>query len=311
MTEWFYASGKEQMGPVDSARLEALARSGEVTAETLVWREGLDGWKPYASVAAAADGGVASGGEVMRKCAHSGEMRPESEMLKYGEHWVRADCKAAFVAGLQAGRVVGAVNVAEGEMVYVGFWWRVLAKLIDWLLFMLILALCLVPAFLVIGSGLEELFLGQADFDELIPLLISLGLGVFLWFALSCFYATWMVGRYGATLGKMAIGARVVSADGGKVSYLVAFGRFWAEFGHTFVFGMIGGVIATVLVIPFGIMSDPSGMGDDVGSFGVLQLFVAVVQYGIGYAGYFWAAIHKQKATLHDLLCQTRVIRKS
>ena len=43
------------------------------------------------------------------------------------------------------------------------------------------------------------------------------------------FYTTWMVGRFQATLGKLALGIKVVNPDGSRVSYLKAFGRFWGE----------------------------------------------------------------------------------
>ena len=42
-------------------------------------------------------------------------------------------------------------------------------------------------------------------------------------------YETYFVGRYGATLGKMVFGLKVVRADGQSVSYGRAFGRYWAS----------------------------------------------------------------------------------
>ena len=42
-------------------------------------------------------------------------------------------------------------------------------------------------------------------------------------------YTTWFLGKYAATPGKMALGLKVITADGGKVSYLKAFGRYFAE----------------------------------------------------------------------------------
>jgi len=40
---WYYASGGQQLGPVDEAKLQELLHTGVINAETLVWREGLDG----------------------------------------------------------------------------------------------------------------------------------------------------------------------------------------------------------------------------------------------------------------------------
>jgi uncharacterized RDD family membrane protein YckC len=42
-------------------------------------------------------------------------------------------------------------------------------------------------------------------------------------------YETFFIGKYGATPGKMACKIKVVTADGGKVSYLLAFGRYFAK----------------------------------------------------------------------------------
>ena len=42
-------------------------------------------------------------------------------------------------------------------------------------------------------------------------------------------YETLMIGKYGATLGKMAAKVRVVTAEGGKVSYGRALGRYFSK----------------------------------------------------------------------------------
>ena len=42
-------------------------------------------------------------------------------------------------------------------------------------------------------------------------------------------YETLMIGKYGATLGKMAAKVRVVTAEGGKVSYARALGRYFSK----------------------------------------------------------------------------------
>lgn len=47
MSEWYYAHGGEQKGPVPVSELQRLAGIGEFDpAADLVWRDGLDDWKP-------------------------------------------------------------------------------------------------------------------------------------------------------------------------------------------------------------------------------------------------------------------------
>lgn len=47
MADWYYSSnGSEQTGPVTQAQLVDLFNAGELTRDSLVWREGLGGWLP-------------------------------------------------------------------------------------------------------------------------------------------------------------------------------------------------------------------------------------------------------------------------
>ena len=47
MADWYYASkDNQQIGPVAGEQLAALFHAGEISRETLVWREGLENWLP-------------------------------------------------------------------------------------------------------------------------------------------------------------------------------------------------------------------------------------------------------------------------
>lgn len=60
-TQWFYANSTQSQGPVDLATLLGLQEEGVVSAQTLVWCQGMAGWQPLHQVSAAiADGGVAA-----------------------------------------------------------------------------------------------------------------------------------------------------------------------------------------------------------------------------------------------------------
>lgn len=48
---WFFASQGQQQGPFPEARLRELIGSGTVTAETLVWSEGMTGWQKAGDIA--------------------------------------------------------------------------------------------------------------------------------------------------------------------------------------------------------------------------------------------------------------------
>ncbi len=51
MNEWFHADGNRPSGPVTAEDIAALFRRGQLTLDTLVWRQGLPSWQPLGSVA--------------------------------------------------------------------------------------------------------------------------------------------------------------------------------------------------------------------------------------------------------------------
>jgi len=41
---WFYASGQQQLGPLTITQATELVRSGQLRADTLVWKKGMKEW---------------------------------------------------------------------------------------------------------------------------------------------------------------------------------------------------------------------------------------------------------------------------
>ncbi len=54
---WYYAVDDQEHGPVTSAQLKSLAEAGKLKPDDLVWREGLDDWKPAREVSGLFAGG--------------------------------------------------------------------------------------------------------------------------------------------------------------------------------------------------------------------------------------------------------------
>lgn len=55
--QWYYGAGSDKKGPYSTAQLAALVESGAVTAQTLVWADGMDSWQPLAQTPLAAEFG--------------------------------------------------------------------------------------------------------------------------------------------------------------------------------------------------------------------------------------------------------------
>ena len=111
---WFYATKeKTQAGPVDEATLAELLRSGTITQDTLIWKEGMENWTPYSAVlglpgqAAAAPVSAptfgAPAGNVA--CAECGQLFPPDQLVLLAGRSVCATCKPVAVQKLQEGAV--------------------------------------------------------------------------------------------------------------------------------------------------------------------------------------------------------------
>ena len=117
-------------------------------------------------------------------------------------------------------------------MTYAGFWPRFGAYFIDGIVVgiiaLIILLVTVGPTWLAMLPYLSQNHMtGNPQlgaFPASLPL--ALFMGVFLSMVLPVLYFIIMWGRKGATLGKMAMGIRIVRTDGSDISYGTAFLRY-------------------------------------------------------------------------------------
>jgi uncharacterized RDD family membrane protein YckC len=221
---WYYVDAGQQAGPVDDARLAELERSGKIQADTLVWHEGMTDWQAYGSArggaapAAAAPPPAAApvAGAAEGVCAECNGVFNLQDMIRHGNLYVCAKCKPVFMQKLAEGARLGA-----GALSYAGFWTRFAAVFLDGLILWVVNTAINLAA----GLGAFQTNRGPGNGFPAIFVLVF-----FLQIAIALSYETVMIGKYGATLGKMACKIKVVTPDGGKVSYMRALGRYFAKF---------------------------------------------------------------------------------
>ncbi len=165
--------------------------------------------------------------EAIAYCTQCGCATTPDNLVTLAGMPVCGACKPEFLRRLQTGAAeLGAAQAAAGRR-YRGFWFRVLSYLLD----SMILGVLLAPLqFWVFGSMAFTLQANNpAQLQANLPgffmrslLLDLVTLGV------TIAYATLMIGRWGATLGLMAIEARVVNRDGTPLGYAKALGRAFA-----------------------------------------------------------------------------------
>jgi uncharacterized RDD family membrane protein YckC len=311
---WYYALKGEQKGPVEARDMLVLESAGVIAGKSKVWAEGMPEWRDFSDLREQVR--VEAGEEDLTSyavCAHSQTVMKQEEMVAYGERLVAPEHKDAFVQSLQEGYRLDDTHV-QREMVYVGFWWRVLAFIIDSMVKGAVFILLLIPLILLIIPLISE-FQGGATPDEVLG---ALGIGVvgailllvFGYFFFTIAYHTWMVGKYGGTVGKLALGFRVVFEDGSKISYMRAFGRYWAEVLSNMISSMIQQIVS------FGLQFGLIFMGRDgpdeatAIAFGIIFILVYIVVYALSLFPWWMAARSPEKKTLHDIICKTRVVFK-
>jgi uncharacterized RDD family membrane protein YckC len=215
---WYYLEGSEQRGPVTDADLEMLARAGKVGHETLVWHEGMAEWLPYAQAQATPAAATlrmaapvsAPPGQAL--CAECGRAFPPEEVIRHGNQFICAACKPVFLQKLKEG------VMPPGVLNYAGFWIRVLAYIIDVILLDIVIVTLSIATRAMIGASL----------NPLVPSIAASLIGLPINLALVGFYQIYLVGKYGATPGKMALKLRIVNPDGSAISYAKACGRMFA-----------------------------------------------------------------------------------
>lgn len=247
--EWYYENDDRKVGPVSEQDIEDLARSGTIIAETKVWNDVITKWIPYGQLKSEIPGDAVYHNEEPHTvnesvCVECRGTFLIDEMIEYEGVKVCSSCKPVFFQKVKEGG-------HHGAMVYGGFWIRFAAKFIDG----------------IILGAISMIFTTVAGFsasnaqDAVSPFQ---GVLFFLQIAIPIAYATFFIGKYAATPGKMICGLKIVTADGDRVSYGRAVGRHFSEF--------------------------------------ISSLIMAI--------GYIMAAFDEEKRTLHDRICNTRVIKK-
>jgi uncharacterized RDD family membrane protein YckC len=224
--DWHYAEGGQQLGPVSEERLLELVQTGSVTPDTLVWRPGMAEWKTFREAGPGVPPPLQNGVGT-KYCSSCGRLCAASDLAMFGQSAVCAECKPAWIQRVRQGMT----SAAGLNFNYAGFWIRAGAVCID------AIALGAVQGvvfFVMFGGTMFSIMsqaaqggdptAGSAAFAGAIAAsvwmfqLISLGLQLV--------YHSFFWTRFGATLGQMALGLKVVKADAGPLPFGLAVGRY-------------------------------------------------------------------------------------
>lgn len=97
-TEWYYADGNQQKGPISQNELQQLASEGKIADETLVWQKGMAEWTPYDKIAPQ----LSSGG-VNLPCYECGKSFTTRDLIEIDGQRICSSCKPIALQRMREG----------------------------------------------------------------------------------------------------------------------------------------------------------------------------------------------------------------
>ncbi len=245
---WYYAHNGQQQGPVSEAEIVKLFQAGTISPTSLVWKDGLPDWQPLSTaLPSALTGGAAA------------------PLAQIGGVDVPAERKDVFVQQMRE----GVAAALPGTLEFAGFWIRFVAKFIDGLVMMVPGLLIQGAAAALVPGGLQALTPTPGAEptpptpEQIASFASALGLVMVLSIGVNLLYNALMVSKYGATLGKMALGLKVINEDRTKVGFGKAVGRFFAE--------IVSGMVCYIGYIMAAFDSEKRSLHDQICSTRVIK----------------------------------------
>ena len=282
---WYYVKEGARQGPVEEAEFSRLVAEAVVKPDTLVWSEGMSDWRPYSAVAPPVAAPVAQAPVVMAAapvqtfaspvveqrvveqrvealqpaapaasaavqphfCSQCGRQYPSEELVRFGTATVCANCKEVYAQRLrETGQVAGA-------RVYGGFWIRFLAIIIDGIVLW------------IVNFALQTVTGTRITSVSNFALVMStIGLNMLISTAIAVTYEAFFLVQYGATPGKMVLKLKVITPDGGGISWGRAIGRYFAK--------MLSAIILMIGYIMAGFDSEKRALHDYIAGTRVIRV---------------------------------------
>jgi len=164
-------------------------------------------------------------------CSQCGGTFSQSDLVQIAGNWVCGTCKPAFLSRVVAG------GVSQSRWHYGGFWIRFVAVFIDGLLMQVVR----MPISLLVLGVVVPPFRNPGTNPTVLtgPSLTLTGVTILVAFL----YEVTMIHYYGATLGKMAVGVKVVRTDGSGISWGISIARYFMKMVSALIL-LIGYIIA-------------------------------------------------------------------
>ncbi|HEY1735753.1 MAG TPA: RDD family protein [Methylovirgula sp.] len=194
---WYVRSDNETLGPYEGWRVKELIEQGEIGRQTLIARVGASEWSAIKDIPVF--------NTLVRAEASSGARPP---------------------AGRATSPRGAPPNIETTGVHFAGFWIRVLAYLIDYVIINIVVIVISGAVGLLIGviAALSHQSGDQSTFTALVG---AIGVSVAI-LVVVIYYVKFNAGPWQATPGKRVTGIHIITVSGEPVSGWLAFGRYLA-----------------------------------------------------------------------------------
>ncbi|HEX7801524.1 MAG TPA: RDD family protein [Pseudoxanthomonas sp.] len=240
MENWYYADAERQrQGPLSAQELAQRFHQGKLRLDTLVWRDGLAEWQPLRDF---------TDELALHQAPTETFFTPVEPAVAAAPASDTAPVFAAPAGTVGAGSPYAPPSAAltsdeafyaGGEVVYAGFWKRVAAYMIDAMVIGVATQIVqLVVMGVFFGLNASSMSNPETMFASGAGILFVLGLYVVPLAMNAAYYAAFHASSKQATLGKMAVGIKVVRTDGTRISLARGVGRFFATILSSLTLGI-------------------------------------------------------------------------
>jgi uncharacterized RDD family membrane protein YckC len=247
MENWYYADAERQrQGPLSAEELTQRFHQGRLRLDTLVWRDGLAEWQPLrdfteelALQQAPAEAFYTPLDPLPAASATSQAATTDGDA--FHSPYAPPD---AILSGSDDSVHAG------GEVVYSGFLKRLAASFLDGIATGVLTYAVLIPLMLVMGISASQM----ASTGDANPFAggASMALALMTYpisFGIPALYFAWMhSSSKRASLGKMAVEAKIVRTDGQRIGFWRAFLRYLFYFLFTVLTCGVGLLISAFMV---------------------------------------------------------------
>ena len=218
MSQWFYSESGVRKGPVSLEAVKAAYRSGEISDTSLVWKSGMDDWQS-----------LAENTELYRQCNNGGvdEPPPSREENPSRLDNSTESMKMNPYAAPQVEFVENGIADNYMNSLLASRWARLGASMID----SIILILIIIPiAFFFLSTTPSLPF--WSSLAEMNEWYTTIGF-LIVYFAVN---SSFLIKR-GQTLGKMAVGIKIVDAETGEIPNFARTGLL--RYGASYIIGQL------------------------------------------------------------------------